>query len=310
MVLSNDVDLLNQTKDELKSTFKMKDLGPIHWFLGLEITRDWAQCLISVSQTRYVSDVIECFGFTNVCPISTPIAVNFRLPCLDSPEVDVRDYQSRIGSIMYAMLGMCPDIAYAVGMLSQYSAHPGMDHLNAINRILKYLNSTKDYKLIYDGNSSEGNFSAYCNSDWAGDLRDHRSISGYVFKIAGAAVSWSSKKQSSTALSSTKGEYMALTHVAKEAMWIQEFLYNIRFPLIFATTILGNNQGALALAVNPTFHACMKHIRVRKHYIRECVEDGSIKLDYVPKDDQVANVLTKGLQGIKHERFIKMMGLI
>ena len=167
MVLLNNVDLLNQKKDELKSTFKMKDLGPIHWFLGLEITRDQARCLISVSQTRYVSDVIEHFGFTNACPISTPIAVNFRLPHLDSPEVDVRDYQSRISSIMYAMLGMCPDIAYAVGMLSQYLAHPGMDHLNAVNHILKYLNSTKD------GNSSEGDFSAYCDSDWAGDLHDH-----------------------------------------------------------------------------------------------------------------------------------------
>ena len=94
MVLLNDVELLNQKKDELKSTFKMKDLGPIHWFLGLEIMRDRARCLISVSQTRYVLDVVECFGFTNVRPISTPIAVNFRPPCLDSPEINVCDYQS------------------------------------------------------------------------------------------------------------------------------------------------------------------------------------------------------------------------
>ncbi len=103
---------------------------------------------------------------------------------------------------------------------------------------------------------------------------------------------------------------MALTHAAKEAMWIQEFLYNIRFPLIFATTILGDNQGALALAVNLTFHACMKHIHVRQHYIQEHVEEGSIELDYVPTADQVADILMKGLQGIKHERFIKMMGLV
>ncbi|SRR5258708_8058090 len=211
---------------------------------------------------------------------------------------------------MYVMLGMCPDIAYAVGALSQYSSNPRTDHLNAINCVLKYLNTTKDYKLLYNGDSSEGDFSAYCNSDWAGDLCDHRSISGYVFKIAGTAISWSSKKQPSTALSSTEGEYMALTHAVKEVMWIQEFLYNIRFPLVFATTILGNNQGALALVVNPTFHTCTKHICVRQHYIQECIEEGSIELDYVPTADQVADVLTKGLQAIKHERFIKMMGLV
>ena len=118
------------------------------------------------------------------------------------------------------MLGTCPDIAYAVGALSQYSANPGPDHLTAVNCILKYLNSTKDYKLVYDGESKESDFIAYCDSDWAGDSCDHQSISGYVFKIAGATVSWSSKKQSSTTLSSTQGKYMVLTHTAKEALWI------------------------------------------------------------------------------------------
>ena len=102
---------------------------------------------------------------------------------------------------------------------------------------------------------------------------------------------------------------MALTHVAKEVMWIQEFLYNIRFPLIFATTILGDNQGALAPAINPTFHAHTKHICVHQHYIQECIKEGSIELEYVPTADQVADVLMKGLQAIKHERFVKMMGL-
>ena len=260
---ANNADLLRQKKDELKGTFNMKDLGPIHWFLGLEIIRDRARHLINVSQTRYVSDIINHFGFTNAHPISTPIAINFRPSQLNSAKVNVHNYQSQIGSIMYAMLGTRPDIAYAVGALSQYSANPGADHLNAINRVLKYLNTTKGYKLIYDGKSKESDFDAYCDSDWAGDSRDHRSVSGYVFKIAGAAISWSSKKQPSTALSSTEGEYMALTHAAKEAMWIQEFLYDINFPPIFTTTILGNNQGALALAINPTFHSRTKHIRVR-----------------------------------------------
>src|SRR5260221_2078835 len=225
------------------------------------------QCSISISQSRYVSDIVEHFGFTNSCPISTPIATSFQLPQLDSPEIDTCDYQSQIRSIMYAMLGTHPDIAYAVGMLSQYLANPGPDHLNAVNCVLKYLNSMKDYKLIYDGESEESDFTAYCDSDWAGDPCNHQLTSGYVFKIAGAAVSWSSKKQSSTALSSTKGKYMALTHAAKEALWIQEFLYNVSYPSIFPTTILGDNQGTLALAVNPTFHAQMKHICVHQHFI-------------------------------------------
>src|SRR6266850_2355888 len=120
----------------------------------------------------------------------------------------------------------------------------------------------KEFKLLYDGNSSEHNFNAYSDSDWAGDPQDHHSLSGYIFKIARGAVTWSSKKQPSMALSSTEGEYMALTHTAKEAIWIQQFLGDISFPSMIPTTILGDNQGTLALAVNPAFHARTKHIRV------------------------------------------------
>ncbi len=279
--LLNDINLLDQKKDKLKDTFKMKDLGPIHWFLGLKITWDQMWHSISISQSRYVLDIVECFGFTNSCPISTPIATSFQLPHLNVPEVNDHNYQSQIGSIMYMMLGTHPNIAYVVGALSQYLANHGPDHLTAVNCVLKYLNSTKDYKLIYNGESKESDFIAYCDSDWAGDPCDHWLTSSYVFKIAGAAVSWSSKKQSSTTLSSTKGKYMALTHAAKEALWIQEFLYNVNYPPIFPTTILGNNQGALVLAVNPAFHMHMKHICVCQHFIRECVNEGSIELEYV-----------------------------
>ena len=126
----------------------MKDLGEIHWFLGMEIIRDRRRCLISISQTQYINNVVSRFGFANSCPISTPISVNLSLPVLDTPEVDVCDYQSRIGSIMYAMLGTRPDIAYAVGALSQYSSNPGKAHLAAVNQLLRYLNATKHYKIV------------------------------------------------------------------------------------------------------------------------------------------------------------------
>jgi len=136
MILSDDAMSLSHHKGDLMKTFKMKDLGPIHWFLGLDIMRDRVQCLISVSQGHYIADVISHFGFTNSHPISTPINVNFKLPSLNSPKIDIHDYQSHIGSIMYAMLGTCPDIAYAVGALSQFSANPGTDHLTAVNHLL------------------------------------------------------------------------------------------------------------------------------------------------------------------------------
>ncbi len=290
-------------------TFKMKDLGTIHWFLGLEIICDRAWHLISINQTQYITNVISHFNFINSHPISTPIPANFKLPWLDTPEINACQYQSHIGSIMYTMLGTHPDIVYVVGILSQFSANPGKRHLEAINHVLRYLNATKDYKIIYDGNSYEDEFTAHCDSDWASDSCNHWSISGYVFKIAGAAIAWSSKKQSSTALLSTKGEYMALTHTTKEAIWIREFLGDVLFPPSIPMTLLGNNQGTLALVINPAFHAQMKHIWVCQHFIRECVNDNDVDLEYVLTADQVANVLTKGLSTTKHKKFTKEMGL-
>src|SRR5260370_23089154 len=168
----------------------------------------------------------------------------------------------------------------------------------------------KEFKLLYGGNSSEHNFNAYSDSDWVGNPQDHCSLSGYVFKIAGGAVAWSSKKQPSTALSSTEGEYMALTHAAKEAIWIQQFLGDVSFPSTIPTTILGNNQGTLTLAVNPAFHARTKHIRVHHHFIRDCITNQDIKLEYIPMADQVADLLAKGLPYVKHSKFTLSMGLI
>ena len=151
-----------------------------------------------------------------------------KLPLNNSDcSINIRKYQSRIRLVMYAMLGTHPDIGYSVTTLSQYSSNPGKEHWVAINHLLRYLSSTKDFKLIYNGNFQTNDWFGYSDSDWAGDPRDYQSISGFTFIMAGAAVSWSSKKQPSIALSSTEGEYMAISHATKEAVWIQQFLHNI-----------------------------------------------------------------------------------
>ncbi len=238
------------------TSFKMKDLGEIHWFLGLEITHNQPRHLIFISQSCYITEVVSHFGFSNSCPVSTPMASNPKLGLHSQPEptVNTHKYQSCIGSVMYAMLGTHPDIGYMITKLSQYLSNPGEEHWMAINHLLCYLNSTKSLKLVYDRNSKDDDESGYSNSDWAGNPRDHRSISGFVFTMAGGAISWSSKKQPSVALSSMEGKYMAMTHTAKEAIWIQRFLHDIHFPLPNHTTLLIDNQGAIALTSNLTFH--------------------------------------------------------
>ena len=135
MIISNSPSLLRRKKRQLMSAFKMKDLGDIHWFLGLEITRDRPRRLIFVSQSRYISDVVNRFGFANSRRVSTPMSFGLKLPLNDASDstINVREYQSRIGSVMYAMLGTRPDIGYSIATLSQYSSNPGKQHWIAIN---------------------------------------------------------------------------------------------------------------------------------------------------------------------------------
>jgi hypothetical protein len=210
---------------------------------------------------------------------------------------------------MYAMLATRPDLAFAVGVLSKHSATPGEEHWSALKRAYRYLRKTSDERLTFRGNG-EINPRGFVDADWASDNNDRRSITGQVFLMAGGAVSWQSKKQDSVALSSTEAEYMAASSATREALWISTFLNELTIIPIQPISLLIDNQSAISLAKNAVFHSRTKHIAIRYHFIRERVESGEVKLEYVPTNLQVADVLTKPLGREKHERFVEGMGLI
>ena len=139
----------------------------------------------------------------------------------------------------------------------------------------------------------------YTDADWASQ-KDQHSISGYVFYLGCGTITWSSKKQHIIALSSTKSKYIAQTHAAKEAIWIQSFIDEIRGRQSRAIKMLCDNQGAIALAKDNKFHARTKHINLRHHFIREAVEEDKITMTYIP---------TKVLARLKFEGFVKKLGL-
>ena len=289
----------------------MMDLGEARWILGMEIECDRANRKMTLSHRQYIEDILERDGMANCRPVSTPIEANLKLPKISAAEVNVTEYQRMLGSIMYAMLGTRPDLAYAVGTLSQYSACPGEQHLHALKRVFRYLRGTSDTQLTFSGrDKSTQSPICYADADWASDPNDRRSISGYTFVFCGGAISWSSWKQHSTALSSTEAEYMAASNATKEALWLRSFLSELGQPEVSeGTPLLIDNQSAIALIKNSTFHDHTKHIAVRYHFIRERYEAGEIAMIYVPTGDQVADILMKGLAREKHNRFSRLMGL-
>jgi hypothetical protein len=239
-------------------------------------------------------------------------------------EVDVmcqQEYQRAIGSLMYAMVQTRPDIAYAVSTLAQYSSNPDDTHWTAMKRIFRYLKGTAHLGIEYSRDARRGNeLVGYSDADYAGDRDNRRSTSGFVFMLAGGPVTWTSRKQSSVALSTCEAEYMAMSKACTEAMWLRKLLHEVDFstPSTPPQTNLGvkikpmlyaDNQGAIALTENPVFHNKTKHIENQYHYIRERVAEGSLWVRYVSTDNMIADGLTKPLSRIKFQKFVQQVGL-
>ena len=202
---------------------------------------------------------------------------------LDSPHLSATlltpvkktKYHKMIGCLMYATVMTHPDIAFAVSALSQYLDAPHTTHLHAFTRVFCYLAGTKDFKLVLRG--SHSTLAGYSDADWASQMHCH-SISRFVYFIGVGAVSWSSKKQPIITLSSTEAKYVALTHSAKDIIWIHKLLTELSLVFNFTvlTTLFCDNQGVVWLSKDLTFHRCTKHIDIHFHSIHQTVSQGHI----------------------------------
>lgn len=306
---------INDIKAKLSERFHMTDLGPCKYYLGMEVTRDRPNRTLKLSQQGYIEKVLREFQMWN-CSLKndTPIDTHNKLrkaePDFEPTRGEIKWFQKAVGSLMYAMLGTRPDIAFAVSAVSRYAARPTQQHRSAVQRIFRYLRKTINYVLVFRGELAA--LAGYTDSDWAGDLDTRRSTSGYLFSVGSAVVSWSSKLQPTVALSTCEAEYIGQSNAAKEAIWLRRLLDEIRpedMDEPKATIIFCDNQGAIALAKNPQFHSRMKHVEIQHNFVREKVSDGAIQLEYVNTESQVADGLTKALDKGRFERFRKAIGL-
>ncbi|KAH9726513.1 Integrase catalytic domain-containing protein [Citrus sinensis] len=288
---------VQELKARLAREFEMKDLGPANKILGMQIHRDRNNMKIWVSQKNYLKKILRHFNMQDCKSISTPLLVNFKLSSSMCPsnEAEMNEmsrvpYASVVGSLIFAMICIRPDIAQAVGAVSRYMANPGGEHWIAVKRILRYIKGTSDVALCYG--RSEFTVRGYVDLDFAGGLDKRKSTTSYVFTFAGAAVSWVSKLQTVVALSTTEAEYMAATQACKEAIWIQRLLEELRHKQQ-KISVFCDSQSALHIVRNPTFHFRTKHIGVQYHFVREVVEDGSVDLQKIHTKENLADVLTK-----------------
>lgn len=295
---------LKRVKQEFQSRYKMSDLGKLHYILGLEVVRQGDATF--VNQAKYASEVLKRFGMENCKPVSTPREANEYLPRDAGEAIDQTKYQALIGSLMYLALGTRPDIANAVGAAAQFCSDPRTEHWAAAKRILRYLQGTTVYGILFSHAEGSSKLIGYVDADWAGDKTDRRSTSGYMF-FFGGPISWASRKQTTVALSTAEAEYAAASGATQELIWLRRLLESLHVPQSQTTPLYIDNQSAIAMTKNPVNHARAKHIEIKLHFIRDAYSKGLVNPIYCPSTDNISDILTKGLGKQAYEKHREAM---
>jgi transposase InsO family protein len=290
IITGDDITGIQELKQFLSQHFEMKDLGPLSYFLGLEISSSSDGYYLT--HAKYISDLLSRANLTDSKIVDTPTELNTRLtPDAGEPLRDFTLYRHLVGSLVYLTVTR-PDISYAVHQVSQFMAAPRSTHFSAVLRILRYLKGTLFHGLYFSSRSSL-QLHAYTDADWAGDPKDRRSTTGYCFLLGTSIISWRSKKQTVVARSSTEAEYRALADTTSELLWLRWLLQDMGVSLSSATPVYCDNRSAIQIAHNDVFHERTKHIEIDCHFVCHHLLQGSLQLHSVTSRDQLADIFTK-----------------
>ncbi|XP_020672132.1 uncharacterized protein LOC110092095 [Dendrobium catenatum] len=280
----------------------MRDLSNLHQFLG--ITAESHPNGLLLQQSQYAEDILRRAGMQNSKEVATPISIktpqSSASPDFSNPTL----YRQLVGALQYLTLTR-PDITYAVNKACQHMHSPTDQHFDALKRILRYLRGTVHYGLPITGSSM--NLRSYVDSDWAGDQQDRKSTTGYCNFLGNTLISWSVKKQTTIARSSTEAEYRAIAAVTTEIIWLRRLLEEFGFAQTSPTILYCDNTSAIVLANNPVYHARTKHIEVDCHFIRECIKNQSIQVHHISSKDQLADFFTKSLSISRFKLLVSKM---
>jgi hypothetical protein len=296
VITGSDSSGIHEVISELSLVFDMKDLGSLSYFLGLEIAQ--LEHGIFLSQTKYATDLLAKCGLDTIKACNSPCLPHSQMTKDEGiPLKDPTQYRSIVGALQYLTFSRL-DIAYAVNTVCQFMTSPTDIHYAAVKRILRYLKGTLQKGLFFSSTGALLNsvyVKAYCDADWAGEVIQRRSTTGFIVYIGSCPVSWQSKKQGSVSRSSTESEYRSLANTAAEISWIRHLLCDLKVQIPHAPVLKCDNLSALALASNPVFHSRIKHLDNDFHFVRERVQRNDLKLEYVSTKEQTADILTKGL---------------
>nr|XP_020198472.1 uncharacterized mitochondrial protein AtMg00810-like [Aegilops tauschii subsp. strangulata] len=293
-------DLLQRLTARLRDEFALKDLAPLHYFLGIEVVRRTDGFFLH--QQKYAHELLERAGMLNYKPAPTPVDMKAKVSALEgSLASDGAFYRSIVGALQYLTLTR-PDLQYAVQHVCLHMHAPRDSRWTLVKRILRYIRGTMSLGLTLTASAST-DLVAYSDADWAGCPNTRRSTSGYCVYLGPSFISWSSKRQPTVSRSRAEAEYRAVANAVAECSWLRQLLQELICDVHKATLVYCDNVSAVYLSANPVHHRRTKHIEIDIHFVHEQVALGRVRVLDVPTSQQFADVMTKGLPTSVFEEF-------
>lgn len=309
LVMGRDSRTIERTMEQLKEKFEVT-VCSADCFVGMQIRKCRLSGSIFIHQAAYIDRVVKRFNLEDAKPSTIPADPHVYLTkCTNDKEENDFPYREAVGSLMFLAIVSRPDIMYAVGNVSRYLIKHNVEHWNAVKKIIKYVSNTRDFGICYKRNKDTSGLVGFSDADFAGDVNTRRSTTGYVFKYNGSPITWCSQRQQTVSLSTTEAEYIAASAATKEAIWLRYLLKDIIEEVGEPTVLSVDNQSAIRLIRNPEFHKRTKHIDIRYHFVREKYVNGEIKLEYVPSEEQLADIFTKPLARDRFETIRYKIGV-
>ena len=287
LVAGSSKERILEFKDKMKSLFDMTDFGLLKSYLGIQVNQLEGE--ITLAQSSYARKILSDFNLLECNSSQTPLKVKTMLSQDDSKNpVDSTTYRSLMGSLRY-LTHTRPDLMFCTGYLSRYMESPSKEHFTSAKRVLRYVKGTLNLGLSYK-QGRELYLVGYCDSDYGGDSVDRKSTSGAFFFLGDNIITWMSQKQRIVALSACEAEYISLTLAACQGVWLADLIAELTGRCVKPVRIFVDNKSAIDLAKNTVFHSRSKHIKIRYHYVRTCVQSGDVEVIHIPSTEQRADI--------------------
>ena len=309
-----DKGVVDAARATLEGKFQLSFLGELKWFLGIHVLRDRQAKKLWLSQRAYIDKLTDRFKIDTTGRLpDTPMATEVKLepPTGTATRAEQERFQRKTGSILFAAIITRPDVAFACSQLARFNTNPDQSHHEAADRVLKYLHRTRGYAIQFGGQEDD-KASLICASDASfADNPDRKSSQGYIMTVFGGPVAWKANKQDTVTTSSTEAELLAMSQTTKEAIFLNRLLKALLPQTDEFPTILGDNKQTLRLLTEESAKLAtkLKHIDIHTHWLRQEVQQGRIRVDWVPTTQMPADGFTKSLGGQKHAAFVDMIGL-